>query len=117
MGHINATTVVNRFKRTFGEETLNGLGKLSRFCRRERTVTPHRLALSLIEMFASGPVKYIADLQRGFNALCASNVQYKPFHNQLAKRSFATFMRLLLSRLLSDKNSLLDETNETGAWC
>jgi hypothetical protein len=102
MGHINATTVVNRFKRTFGEETLNELGKLSRFCRRERTVTPHRLALSLIEMFASGPVKYIADLQRGFNALCASNVQYKPFHNQLAKRSFATFMRLLLSRLLND---------------
>ncbi len=102
MGHINATTVVNRFKRTFGEETLNELGKLSRFCRRERTVTPHRLALSLIEMFASGPVKYIADLQRGFNALCASEVQYKPFHNQLAKRSFATFMRLLLSRLLND---------------
>ncbi len=102
MGHINAITVVNRFKRTFGEETLNELGKLSRFCRRERTVTPHRLALSLIEMFASGPVKYIADLQRGFNALCASNVQYKPFHNQLAKRSFATFMRLLLTRLLND---------------
>ena len=40
MGHINAVTVVNRFKRTFGEETLNELGKLSRFCRRERTVTP-----------------------------------------------------------------------------
>ncbi len=56
MWHINAITVVNRFKRTFGEETLNELGKLSRFCRRERTVTPHRLALSLIEMFASWPV-------------------------------------------------------------
>jgi hypothetical protein len=92
MGHINAITVVNRFKRTFGEETLNELGKISRFCRRERTVTPHRLALSLIEMFAGGRVKYIADLQRGFHALCASGVQYKPFHNQLAKRHFLALL-------------------------
>jgi hypothetical protein len=94
--------MTRQFKRTFGEQTLNELGKMARFCRRERQVTPFRLALSLIESFAGGTVKCIADIQRGFNALCESNVQYKPFHNQLAKRQFPTFVRLLLSRLLNE---------------
>jgi len=34
--------------------------------------------------------------------LCGTAVQYKPFHNQLAKREFPTFVRLLLSRLLDE---------------
>jgi hypothetical protein len=102
MRQINVTKVVKQFKRTFGEDTLNELGKIARFCRRERTVTPHRLALCLIETFATRPVKYIADIQRAFNALCATDVQYKPFHNQLAKQGFPTFVRLLLSRLLNE---------------
>ncbi len=29
-------------------------------------------------------------------------MQYKPFHNQLAKRQFPDFMRLLLTRLMND---------------
>ncbi len=102
MERIEASTMTRQFKRTFGEQTLNELGKMARFCRRERQVTPFRLALSLIESFAGGTVKCIADIQRGFNALCESDVQYKPFHNQLAKRQFPTFVRLLLSRLLNE---------------
>lgn len=102
MERIQASTMTRQFKRTFGEQRLNELGKMVRFCQRERQVTPFRLALSLIESFAGGAVKCIADLQRGFNALCESDVQYKPFHNQLAKRQFPTFVRLLLSRLLNE---------------
>jgi hypothetical protein len=94
--------MTRQFKRTFGEQRLNELGKIARFCRRERQVTPFRLALSLIESFASGTVKCIADIHRGFNALCDSDVQYKPFHNQLGKRQFPVFVRLLLSRLLNE---------------
>ncbi len=102
MERIQASTMTRQFKRTFGEQRLNELGKIARFCRRERQVTPFRLALSLIESFAGWTVKCIADIQRGFNALCESDVQYKPFHNQLAKRQFPTFVRLLLSRLLNE---------------
>lgn len=101
MEHSEANTMVRVFKNTFGKETLNELGKLSRFCQREREVTPFRLALSLVESFAGGSVRCIADIQRTFNALCESTVQYKPFHNQLAKRQFPVFMRLLLSRMLN----------------
>ena len=102
MERIEANTMTRQFKRTFGEKTLNELGKWARFCRRERDVTPFRLALSLIESFSTGSVKCIADIQRGFNALCESEVKYKPFHNQLAKRQFPTFVRLLLSRMLNE---------------
>jgi len=102
MERIQASTVTRQFKRSFGEATLNELGRIARFCRREREVTPFRLALSLIECFASDSAKCIADIQRSFNALCDTTVRYKPFHNQLAKRQFPTFVRLLLSRLLNE---------------
>ena len=102
MERIQTSTVTRQFKRTFGEATLNELGRISRFCGRERDVTPFRLALSLIESFASGSANCIADIQRAFNALCETTVCYKPFHNQLAKRQFPTFVRLLLSRLLNE---------------
>ena len=49
------------------------LARMARFCRRERQVTPFRLALSLIESFAGGTVKCIADIQRGFNAWLIEN--------------------------------------------
>ncbi len=96
------STVVRQFKRTFAAHELNALGKRTRLCQREREVTPFRLALSLIECLGAGRVRCIADLHRAFNALCQRTVRYKPFHNQLAKRGFAVFMRTLLSRLLSE---------------
>ena len=94
--------MVNQFNRSFGETQLNALGKRARFCFRERTITPHRLALAMIEAFATASLNTIADVHRAFNALCDQTVQYKPFHNQLAKTQFPTFMRLLLSQLLND---------------
>ena len=76
MEHAQTSTVIKQFKRSFAEDTLNALGKASRWCRRERTVTPFRLALSLIDAFATSTLNSIADLQRAFNALCATTVQY-----------------------------------------
>ena len=99
---FNTQTIVSQFQRSFGAAVLNELGQIARFFQRERIITPHRLALSLIEAFANGNLHSIADLQRAFNALCGQTVQYKPFHNQLAKRHFPDFMRLLLTRLMND---------------
>lgn len=48
MERIEINTVTRQFKRTFDERSLNELGKRTRLCQRERTVTPFRLALSLI---------------------------------------------------------------------
>lgn len=101
-----ASTVTKQFKRTFDEAALNELGRAARFCHRKRTITPYRLALSLVEAFATKSVASIADIQRAFNALCDTDVQYKPFHNQLAKRQFPEFTRRLFERLLTDLASV-----------
>ncbi len=99
MERINANAATREFRRMFGKAALNELGRI---CRRERDVTPFRLALSLIESFSNGSTRCIADIQRTSNALCGTTVKYKPFHNQLAKRQFPTFVRLLLSRMLNN---------------
>ena len=79
---------------------LNGLGHRVGFCYRERLITPYRLVLSLLASHATGSVETLADIQRQFNALFGTTVAYKPFHNQLAKRSFKDFMQEVLEVIL-----------------
>jgi hypothetical protein len=98
------------------ETELNNLGREVRFCRRERMLTPYRLAVSLGGSFALRQVETIADLQRAFNALFGTEVAYKPFQNQLAKWSFATFMRELASRLLEALVVKVLEVGRGGAF-
>ena len=100
MNNKYLSIISKRLKTIFSEETINELGKTVRFSRRNRAITPYRLALAFMEALASSKVESIADLQRGFNALFGVNVQYKPFHNQLAKANFSEFMRHLFVTLL-----------------
>ncbi len=99
---IEVSTVTRQFKRIFDESLLNELGKETRLCRREREATPYPLMLALVESFAAGTLKSIADIHRAFNALCERQVHYKPFHNQLVKSGFPKFVRGVLNRLLSE---------------
>jgi hypothetical protein len=100
MGPENLSNFVSRFKRVLSPETVNGLGRVVRFCRRERIITPYRLALSLLASCATMRVETLADIQRTFNAMFATTVAYKPFHNQLAKCQFGDFMRELVALML-----------------
>lgn len=77
------------------------MGKAVGYCRRKREVTPYRMLVSLIGSLSNGTVKTLADLQRGFNALCESDVQYKPFHNQLAKRQFPVYLQRVCEALMN----------------
>jgi hypothetical protein len=95
-----ASKLTKQLKRVFSEQALNGLGKRVGFCRRERDITPFRLCLGLVEVMGVSKIATIADIHRSFNALCDSDVQYKPFHNQLAKKQFPEFMRLMCERLM-----------------
>jgi hypothetical protein len=95
-----ANKLAKQLKRVFCEQALNGLGKHVGFCQREREITPYRLCLGLIEVMGLSKIATIADIHRSFNALCDSDVQYKPFHNQLAKTQFPEFMRLTCERLM-----------------
>ena len=102
MEQIDASTVTKQFKRTFCEARLNESGKAVRFCLRERTVTPFRLVMGLINVLSTPKVETIADVQRAFNALCETDVQYKPFHNQLSKPQFPILMREVCCRVLDE---------------
>jgi protein-disulfide isomerase len=68
------------------------------FLKRERTIEPQALVLSLIAALSKGNCHAIADLHRQFNGMTLSekqSVAYKPFHNQLRKPAFAQWMQQL----------------------
>ena len=100
MGRGHLSEFADRFKQVLSSQTVNSLGRLTRFCQRERVIVPHRVAVSLLASCARGRIQTLADLHRDFNALFGTSVAYKPFHNQLAKRQFADFMRELASKLI-----------------
>lgn len=105
-----------RFKGVLSEGVLNPLGRRVRFCQRERLLTPYRLALGLLASCAMKRVESLADVQRGLNALFGTEVRYKPFHNQLAKRRFADFMRALLQQVLEQWTVRVLTTGVDGAF-
>ena len=72
--------------------------------------------MGLIEVFAASKVDTIADIQRSFNALCKTNVQYKPFHNQLVKKQFPVFMRSVCATLLDQLACSALRFNETSPF-
>jgi len=100
MEHKELSKITRDMKRAFNEQELLALGVQTGQCRRQRKITPYRLALSLLHSLGSGRVETIADLQRDFNRLHREQIQYKPFHNQLAKASFPKFMRKLCTMLM-----------------
>lgn len=101
MEHQQLTNITKQMKQALSEQELQKLGEKTGQCHRQRKVTPMRLVLSLMQSLGCGRVETIADMLRDFNRLHGENVQYKPFHNQLAKRSFPDFMRTLCARLMS----------------
>jgi hypothetical protein len=94
--------VADKFQWVFSEALLNACGKDVKFCRRQRVITPFRLALALTATCASQQVETIADFHCGFNALFGTTVTYKAFYNQVAKPHFADFARAMTERLISD---------------
>ena len=116
MGPGNLSNFVDQFKRVLSERSINSLGRLTRFCQRERVITPYRLAVSVLASCATTRVETLADIQRHFNALFGTTVAYKPFHNQLAKRQFADFMRELVSLIIERWTVRVLESRGGGAF-
>jgi len=88
------TEVLNAFK-------INEIGKTSKFCERERLIKPFELVMSLITALGDKSVDTLTDLHRYFVKLTETDVQYKPFHNQLSKPEFVEMMRSLVEAAMS----------------
>jgi hypothetical protein len=102
MDHGQLSMVADKFQGVFSETLLNICGKDTKFCRRQRTMTPFRLGLALTATCASHRVDTLADFHRGFHALCDPTITSKAFYNQLAKPHCATCMGTMASRLLGE---------------
>src|SRR6266516_1207782 len=102
MDHRQLSMVVDKFQWVFSESLLNACGKDTKFCRRQRIITPFRLGLALTATCASQPVETLADFHRGFNALWGTTTTYKAFYNQVAKPHFADFARTMTERLIGE---------------
>lgn len=94
--------ILERMKKVFSESRLNELGRASGHLERKREVTPWRLCLALVSGLSSNRVKSIADVQRWFNHLFDTTVNYKPFHNQLRKNGFARLLRHLTAIMMTE---------------
>lgn len=93
--------LAEKFQSVFSEPDLNELGREIDFSRRERVITPFRLALSLTESLACNQVETLADLHRGFNAFFGEQTPYKAFYNQVAKEQFPELMVSLACTAIS----------------
>ncbi len=102
MDHGQLSMVADKFQWVFSEALLNACGKETRFCRRERLITPFRLGLALVATSASHSVDTLADVHRGFCALWDVTISYKAFDDQLAKPRFADCMRTMTERLVGE---------------
>src|SRR5947207_6511284 len=102
MDHGQLSMVADKFQWVFSETLLNTCGKDTKFCRRQRTITPFRLGLALTATCASHRVETLADFHRGFHALFDTTITYKAFSNQVAKPHFAAFVGTLTSRLVGE---------------
>lgn len=81
-------------------EDVNEIGLATGQSERLRTVTPHRLFLSIVASLAGAKIESIADLVREFNHHNDATVAYKAFYNRLARLGFVAFMKQMFARLV-----------------
>lgn len=72
---------------------INDIGKRCGFCYRERVIKPYELVMVLVTAMGDKRVDCISDLHRYFTGLTHTDVQYKPFHNQLSKPAFSQLIQ------------------------
>ena len=94
----------------FSETELEGLARSCGFLRRKRLITPFMLLAACVGTLGSGSAKWIADIHRTFNSWSGESVAYKPFHNQLSKPTFPTFVRAALELALKKMTKPVLET-------
>jgi hypothetical protein len=95
-------TELQRITKVLNELKINEIGKRVNFCNRKRIIKPFELVMSLIAALGDKSVDAVTDLHRYFVKLTETDVQYKPFHNQLSKPEFVELMKELFAVAIKD---------------
>ncbi|TYK64866.1 IS4 family transposase [Colwellia echini] len=106
-------TELNKITKVLNDYNINEIGKEIRFCSRKRIIKPFELVMSLITALGDKSVSTVTDLHRYFVKLTETDVQYKPFHNQLSKPEFSQLMKSLVDVALSEWQQQILGTDAT----
>lgn len=90
-----------KIKNTLSKAKLNAPGKESGFTIRERDMNAFHMVNTLISAMGDGNINTLADIQRLYNILTNSTLDYKPFHNQLKKAELEALMEEMAHRVLT----------------
>ena len=95
-------TELQQITKVLSELNINKIGKKVNFCSRKRLIKPFELVMSLITALGDKSVDTVADLHRYFVKLTETDVQYKPFHNQLSKPEFVDLIKAIIKIVMDE---------------
>jgi len=93
-------SIAKQLRATLGEADVDRVARECGFIVRKRDVTPLALLVACVSTLIASKAKWLADILRTFNRFTGKAIEYKPFHNQLAKAAFPEFLRLVLEEAL-----------------
>ncbi len=92
----NKNNELSKITEVLNEFNINDIGERCGFCVRKRVVKPYELVIALVTAMGDKSIDCISDLHRYFTGLTFTDVQYKPFHNQLSKPTFSQLMQRIV---------------------
>ncbi len=108
---------ITRIAKVLNKLNINDIGKNCGFCARQRIIKPFELVMSLVTALGERRVDSLAELHRYFVSMTKTDVQYKPFHNQLSKPEFVELMKRLIGEAMKQwQQQVLDKTTELTAF-
>jgi len=99
---VDAESIAKRLVETIGVEEVERIARECGLLQRRRTITPIALLTACLSTLGVAEARWLADILRTFNKLAGTSIQYKPFHNQLAKEAFPKFLHLVVQRALAN---------------
>jgi hypothetical protein len=99
---INVASIAKRLSKTVGEEEIDRVARKCGLLRRKRDITPMGLLTACLSTLGVAEAHWLADIVRTFNKFSDKPVQYKPFHNQMAKAAFPRFLQLIVERAIEN---------------
>lgn len=105
MGKTSYSKVQGALLSLFDRSSIDATAKRTGFLKRRRKILPFELILSAVAAFGRGRSSTFAQFWREYSRMTGSDVAYKPFHNQLAKPEFETFVEALAYRAMETLNA------------
>jgi len=99
---VNVESIAKRLVKVVGEVEVERMARECGLLRRKRNITPMGLLTACLSTLGVAEARWLADIVRTFNKFNDKPVQYKPFHNQLAKAAFPRFLQLVVRRAIAN---------------